>query len=216
MKTYSTKANARRALKAIGDRALAAADILIKEVDGQFGFNKEEAEGLMEEHIEVVAQHLADTHAEQTGRLGDDAVLLDEFEGQEVEMDPLDREFVERCGFAHCPKCGVHLENGLLNFSDVVSSLGDEQKAFEAQQKEWSCMGCGAGFGEDIVIGPANEAAPKLNKSTANRPCTLVWEIADAMPGAKRKEVIEACVKAGVAYYTARTQYQQWKSLQPK
>lgn len=60
------------------------------------------------------------------------------------------------------------------------------------------------------------EAAPKLNKSTADRPCTLVWNIADAMPGAKRKEVIEACVKAGVAYYTARTQYQQWKSLQPK
>lgn len=37
-----------------------------------------------------------------------------------------------------------------------------------------------------------------------------VWEIADAMPGAKRKAVIEAARAKGVAYGTARTQYQKW------
>lgn len=46
--------------------------------------------------------------------------------------------------------------------------------------------------------------------STAKRPCLLVWEIAESMPGAKRKDVIAACVAKGVAFYTARTQYQHW------
>ena len=52
------------------------------------------------------------------------------------------------------------------------------------------------------------------NESTAERPCKLVWHIADEMkaanPEVKRKEVLAECVKHGVAFYTARTQYQQW------
>ena len=52
------------------------------------------------------------------------------------------------------------------------------------------------------------------NKSTTERPCKRVWIIADAMlaanPMVKRKDVIAACIAAGVAFYTARTQYQQW------
>lgn len=37
-----------------------------------------------------------------------------------------------------------------------------------------------------------------------------VWAIADAMIEATRKEVIEECRRQGVAYGTARTQYQAW------
>ena len=52
------------------------------------------------------------------------------------------------------------------------------------------------------------------NKSTTERPCKRVWIIADDMlaanPEVKRKDVIAACIAAGVAFYTARTQYQQW------
>ena len=71
-----------------------------------------------------------------------------------------------------------------------------------------------------------SDAAPKTTmikvepvaKSTADRPCKLVWAIADAMFGAnpdtRRKDVLEACVNRGVAFYTARTQYQQWLSVQ--
>lgn len=51
-----------------------------------------------------------------------------------------------------------------------------------------------------------------LNKSVVENPCALVWNIAEGMPGARRKDVIAACVKAGVAFYTARTQYQQWRT----
>lgn len=59
---------------------------------------------------------------------------------------------------------------------------------------------------------------PILQESSAERPCKLVWHIADEMkttrPSATRAEILDACVKRGVAYYTARTQYQQWQGVQ--
>lgn len=49
-------------------------------------------------------------------------------------------------------------------------------------------------------------------KSTADSPCRTVWCIAGDMgESAKRKDVIEECVKQGVNFYTARTQYQRYK-----
>lgn len=60
--------------------------------------------------------------------------------------------------------------------------------------------------------------ADVVHESTAERPCKLVWHIADDMkaanPEVKRKEVLAECVKRGVAFYTARTQYQQWLGVQ--
>lgn len=50
--------------------------------------------------------------------------------------------------------------------------------------------------------------APRL--STAKKPVKLVWDIADAMPKAARKDVIAACIAHGVGAGTARTQYQAW------
>ena len=47
--------------------------------------------------------------------------------------------------------------------------------------------------------------------STAVGPTKRVWAIADSMPNAARKDVIEACRAAGIAFGTARTQYQAWK-----
>lgn len=53
--------------------------------------------------------------------------------------------------------------------------------------------------------------APKhLQKSSVESPVQKVFEICRSMPGARRKDVIEACVAAGIAFYTARTQYQNW------
>lgn len=51
-------------------------------------------------------------------------------------------------------------------------------------------------------------AKPRL--SSVIRPTKLVWDIADSMPKASRKEVMEACVAAGITYGTSRTQYQAW------
>lgn len=49
-------------------------------------------------------------------------------------------------------------------------------------------------------------------KSIAKGATKRVWEIADSMPGAKRGDVVNACVAEGIAFGTARTQYQKWKS----
>lgn len=53
--------------------------------------------------------------------------------------------------------------------------------------------------------------------STVLNPCLFVWNTADAMfaqnPHTRRKDVIAECVKSGIAFYTARTQYQQWLTV---
>lgn len=58
------------------------------------------------------------------------------------------------------------------------------------------------------------QGLPYVQQSSIVRPCKQVWHIADAMPNATRKEVLKACIDAGIAFYTARTQYQQWSSVQ--
>ncbi len=51
----------------------------------------------------------------------------------------------------------------------------------------------------------------RIHKSAGvEKPTKVVWEIADSMPGAKRKDVLAALEAKGVAFYTARTQYQKW------
>jgi hypothetical protein len=52
-----------------------------------------------------------------------------------------------------------------------------------------------------------------LRKSTMEGACSLVWSIAEEMEGAKRKDIIAACVEKGVAFYTARTQYQKYSEV---
>lgn len=56
----------------------------------------------------------------------------------------------------------------------------------------------------------ANKPRGPRGHSTIDGPCFTVWATADNMPEAKRGEVIRACQELGVAFYTARTQYQKW------
>lgn len=60
-----------------------------------------------------------------------------------------------------------------------------------------------------------SDALPHLKKSIIPNPSKTVWVIADEMitinPSVTRKEVIERCIGSGIAFYTARTQYQQWR-----
>jgi hypothetical protein len=53
-------------------------------------------------------------------------------------------------------------------------------------------------------------------KSNHGGVCAEVWAVADSMKGAARKDVIEACRALGIAYGTARTQYQKWKEASAK
>lgn len=45
-------------------------------------------------------------------------------------------------------------------------------------------------------------------ESVIDNPVKMVWEIADRMWGQRRKDIIAECVRLGIAYNTARTQYQ--------
>ena len=69
--------------------------------------------------------------------------------------------------------------------------------------------------GEFYFKPAAKKAAPQLvqvtNKSTIDSPCAMVWQIAEEMAGARRKDIIAACEKAGIAFYTARTQDQTYR-----
>lgn len=58
---------------------------------------------------------------------------------------------------------------------------------------------------------PKKEAAKKESAAKPrNGNCAAVWEIADSVPGARRKDVVNACVQAGIPLGTAKTQYQHW------
>lgn len=46
--------------------------------------------------------------------------------------------------------------------------------------------------------------------SKVKSPVAAVWELCEAMPNAKRREVVAAAVAQRVNFHTARTQYQAW------
>lgn len=121
----------------------------------------------------------------------------------------------ETHGFTHCPSCGTHLSNGVGAHNQEVNG-----KQVKHDKFEYCCLGCGTEFGQAIEVktekAPKAKAEPKVieNRSTAEKPCRLVWDLADAMVGARRKDVIAAAVAKGVAFYTARTQYQLWAQIQ--
>jgi hypothetical protein len=50
------------------------------------------------------------------------------------------------------------------------------------------------------------------HKSKAENPVQLVWELASANPKLRRRDIINLCLAKGVAFYTARTQYQLWRA----
>lgn len=65
------------------------------------------------------------------------------------------------------------------------------------------------------IIGAVDLPDPSLREtSNVDSPVATVWELADTMkaenPDVRRKDVIAAARAKGVAFYTARTQYQAW------
>jgi hypothetical protein len=67
---------------------------------------------------------------------------------------------------------------------------------------------------KSVLPGTPKKHREYVHRSTVDSPTKLVWHIADEMiaknPEVARKTVIAECVKQGIAFYTARTQYQQW------
>lgn len=106
-------------------------------------------------------------------------------------------------------------EAGKFGFRAVEANEVEEQEVEEQVVEETASKEV-----EETSAEPAKKkkATPKiddrLRMSTIEAPSKRVWEIAEQMkaenPNVRRKDVIAACVEQGIAYYTARTQYQLW------
>jgi hypothetical protein len=117
-------------------------------------------------------------------------------------------------GFVNCPHCKAHLSNGLSDFATQAEIAG--QNAPEAAiTHEFLCLTCGEEFGDLVKVAPKKEAKPKQDRSAMSGACALVWDIAGSMlaadPTTRRKDILQACVDRGIAFYTARTQYQKYR-----
>jgi len=125
-----------------------------------------------------------------------------------------DENLILTCGHSHCPHCGIHLNNGLMDFDSLSDQHGGDKAAFKLQKHEWSCMGCNGEWGAEIQVKGANASSAPVrhytNKSTVEGAVALCHSIYSANPGARRKDAIKLAEDAGVAFYTARTQYQKW------
>ena len=86
---------------------------------------------------------------------------------------------------------------------DLTEAVTKEELA-KIEKTESDLVESTDGFNDYVV------KKPILHKSTIGSPCRIVWDIAEEMVGAKRKDIIAACVEAGIAFYTARTQYQKY------
>jgi hypothetical protein len=119
-----------------------------------------------------------------------------------------------------CPHCNTDLDNGIGLHGDEVNG-----KTIKHDQFIYACLACNGEFGPAIPadLPKAEKKAPTkkievTNHSTIELPTKRVWHIADEMKAkdqnVRRKDVIAECVRQGVAFYTARTQYQQWLQVQ--
>lgn len=182
MKTFQVKSSAVRAAKQAGLVPNESAEIIQNE-DGSWSF--------------------IDRRPVSTEDLLDDEV--NQIKGENLGLNT-----------TRCPSCDRegHLETE--SFKDVAG----------LPQTKITCNHCGwfhseiSAQGEEKPFEEITEKEHKAhrgevgNKSSTDKPCSKVWDIATAMhkanPQVKRKEVLEACEAAGIAYYTARTQYQEW------
>lgn len=111
---------------------------------------------------------------------------------------------------AVCPHCGInHIANGWQEYFSLKAD-----NLHQGMTNEYICLACDGQFGPAIKKAAAKQKTGKTfvitERSTVDSPVKKVWAIANSMPNERRKMVIAACVEAGVAYSTARTQYQHW------
>ena len=67
-----------------------------------------------------------------------------------------------------------------------------------------------SGVQRTLDILPSEDITPTKAPKKAGA-CAKVWAMADSMPGAERKDVIDKCVADGINKATASTQYQKWR-----
>ncbi len=97
----------------------------------------------------------------------------------------------------------------------VQETTEEDIAAMEKQADEQLAEQLNEEAAQAIEAPAKGKAKPEVkHKSDIERPTKTVWHIADEMsaanPQVRRKDVIAECVRRGIAFYTARTQYQQW------
>jgi predicted nucleic-acid-binding Zn-ribbon protein len=124
---------------------------------------------------------------------------------KEVNLDDF---AINEEGHTCCPKCGsTELYQGEAENSNAgMSRIINEDTVGGCHQCDWS-------FNHSAK----KSRTPITHVSTIENPCKTVWGIAIDMKAAnplvKRGAVLAECVNQGIAYYTARTQYQAWLSV---
>lgn len=54
------------------------------------------------------------------------------------------------------------------------------------------------------------EGDGRVHISTVENPVAVMWDICEKMKNKRRRDVLKAAQEAGIAFWTARTQYQLW------
>lgn len=130
-----------------------------------------------------------------------------------------DAEFINSCGHANCPNCGVHLSNGVWEVEaliDQLQSSGSRKQASETNKEanfsHW-CMACGNYFGQprtprqpvqkrDVAMGTGvkieknREERNGIKRPSAGGLCREVWDWCDAFSAANGKAPKPSDLKA--------------------
>lgn len=206
---YSSKSTALRGIERAGIDKADAPKFLFQSESGKWAFDQ----AAVTEAIAASKRGTEVVEGTDKGDVTEIAAVTTASAAEQMTQDEIDADLAETCGYSHCPKCGIHLSNGLLDF-DTLEDQHGPKKAYEMQKHAWSCMGCNAEWGDPITP-PSGKARKEptrhyVNKSTVDGAVALCHELFSANPDLRRKDAIKLAEEAGVAFYTARTQYQKW------
>lgn len=158
----------------------------------------------------------------ENGKWGfdEDAVLL--ALGVNPELSEEDQHLQFETGHVNCPHCGIHLSNGVTDFEGMVDTHGSEKAAYAVMRHEWMCLGCNGEWGAEIPApkgakGRKQSTRVYTNRSEVEGAVAFCHQLFAELPAeTRRKDAIQAAVDKGVAFYTARTQYQKWFKARSK
>jgi len=235
VKTYSTKANANRAAKKALETAPEGTTFEIGGEDKAYTFKlvmkSDEAPTVVEAPVEApeldVAMKAPDTISGPVVINTQTVVVVQEVAAQPEHPRPYAYLPEDDEGIVATIK-GMAVNPDQTQFDNFMADTGIQISEIRGMGEETALAhflkivkedraGWDVDFGgkraervKKIAGGEVVSNDSRTHKSTVEKPTKLVWDIAESMPGAKRKEVLAAAEARGVAFYTARTQYQQW------
>lgn len=146
-----------------------------------------------------------------------DAVALLAANDEEIALKAEKKAEIESRKPIHSPKLPSHIIVASESAPDSAPSLPAFMKKAPPAELE---VPEEARQGDKLAnLEAVNKDSAKPRLSSCEKPTKKVWHIADAMviaakeaglPFPKRKDVVEECVRQGIAYGTSRTQFQHW------